>query len=345
MTMREAFLAHIRPELARSRAAATVRNYETAIKHWETFCRAGPCDDAQSDGTTCELLPVSSHTTHRQDDVTRITNEMLSQFRTYLAATLGASTVRKLASVYRAILRACGPQTETNPRGAGLSPIVYFPADPSPRKTPRVLYGDELAALYSACACATWPQDGRRPETLWRALLVLYYTYGFRTRDLLDLPWAAVTFAATCPDPRSTATNALGWFEYSPVKVARVKPGSLVLPLNAVVERHLRAIQSTGPQVFGWSRGESESYYGQWRQIVDVAGITACQIRDLRKTCNTAYHRIKTGLGEWILGHAPRGTNQTYYLGIEREVIAAVHALEYPPVINDARLNRQKWLW
>lgn len=363
LTLRQAFDRYMRDEISRTRAAATLAQYETALRHWERFVATQGESLANAVNRLLSVNPaMSTMNTHIQDSIHAITDMELARFRDWLEDDgMSTASIRKTWRFLRPLFNRLGPRVPGNPRGVGLISHVPYLNTESGSVAPqqasigertiagskRILTIEELDSLYSACTHATWP-GGKCPPAacLWRSMLVMWYAYGLRTQDCAQLSWSAVITDRHSPDPDSTATWEHGWLTYVPAKTARRKSAALVLPLSDVARRHLESIRSERELIFALPNSPND-FYGQWKALLTSAGVRKCQIKDLRKTCNTAYNRIPglRGIGSWILGHAPRGVNATFYTGVEAELLAAIPQLPYPPAMVAGATERQKWLW
>lgn len=313
-TLREAFEQHLLPDLLVERkAAATIGDYRTVLSHWERWCYS---------------TGIGNTGAHA------ITDAMLRDFRSWAEEEgYAASTINKWRAKLRSIFLRLGPRGPGNPRGAGLiDHVPYMPSAPGTRARKRIVTHEELDAVWCSCEVAQWPRHPHVPtRCVWQCLVVLLFNYGLRTWDLVELPSGCVHLSAHSPDPDSIAENQHGWLAYVPRKTARRKPDPLVLPLNGVSRAHIDRVLGDRPRLFPWGARANSSLYGQWGVILQASGVEPFRLSDLRKTCNTAYERIRHGIGRWILGHAPRGVNEAFYLNVEHLVIEAVHNLPQPP--------------
>jgi site-specific recombinase XerC len=316
LSIRAAFEQYMRAEVERTRAAATLRQYWCAIRHWE------------------EKSPV--------DDVARVTDADVETWRARMAAAgLVDATVAKTWSFLRSIFHRLGPRGPGNPQGLNLIATVPFCRTPASSPAPHRLR--DLAMLervYLACERATWPPGSPPAAARWRCLVVVAYTWGLRTGDMVDLPASAYWRDAASPDPHSCADHPAGWLVFTPAKTRRRKPVPLILPASRVAADHLLRLDA-GDRLLGIPR-QNRRIYATWRQICAASGAAALEIKDLRKLCNTQYNRLKTGLGKWVLGHAPRGVNESVYLSVESDLIDAVGRLPATTDNGDCLFDRRR---
>lgn len=353
LSLRLAFDRYMRAEVTRTRAKATLAQYQTALRHWEAFVAASCGEPQPDDGIagTVGWPDTSTVNTTITDNVLAVTDQVLERFRCWLESEqeLGAAAIAKTWRFLRPLFNRLGPRVPGNPRGLGiLTQVPYMDTSGTPAAgagTKRILSGDDLNALYKACGQAKWPSSRNVPApALWRALLVLAYTYGLRTQDLIQLPWSAITWMPDSPDPASTAKHADGWLSFCPGKTARRKATDLVLPLSSVARRHLESIRYERERIFGFPNSP-RGLYTQWHALLEGAAVKAADLKDLRKTSNTAYNRLKPGIGSWILGHAPRGVNATFYTSVEQDLLEVIPRLPYPTAMATGATERQRWLW
>lgn len=326
--LRRLFEQIVEPELTRRKCCRnTIAEYRTALDHWEAWA---------SYRLSTPVAPVTSAD--------------LADFRNYLLGKgLRPRTANKHAgNLIGAIVRKAAT--------AGyLDAAPVYEPEPEERAAAKHYFSyEQLSALYRACKVATWPA---RPEcdpvTAWRAAVVLYTNYGFRTQELIAyegqmdasrLRWRNVTWDELTPRPDGMARCEYGWLSYVPRKQRRHKPQPLHLPLNACTHKHLRRLWSADVSpdepVFAWPLC-SRSFYGQWDAIVQAAGIapradpiTGRQDRytprHFRKTATTWHNHYRHGIGPQIVGHADRSISSVHYDNPELAVLEAVLAFPQP---------------
>lgn len=180
----------------------------------------------------------------------------------------------------------------------------------SPKMQRECITVDEVTRLWRACAAASYPAGTQFPAPkLWRVAVVLFWTYGARTLDMLrELRWDNIRF-----------NDRLIQFEA--MKTTKLQG----LPITEVVERHLRSIRGHAERVFPgfntpgcflkrpqrWKRG----YYTTWRsEITAGAGIEESIIlKNFRESVVTRYNGIEPGLGAWIAAHHVPGVTAMHY--------------------------------
>lgn len=345
LTMREAFGRYLRPSLSGRRANATLRQYETAIRHWERFCTEGGETESESASTmsTRATLPGGGHAIDRGiDDCGRITDVMLDAWAMHLHnGGLSADTINKTWRYLRAILRRIGPRESRNPKAIGLidrvpamEPITELDNDSDGQAV--ILSKSQLEALYNACDVATWPATA--PALAWRVFLVLSACLGARVEDAAGFDWSHISLEPESPARSSSAVWQPGFLCWIPEKTKRKKSSRLILPLPTCCRMHLDQLRRAVPSdpnerntIYGWTVGAVDRRREQWNLIAAQAGCPNAQRKHLRPTCNVLWNRAsKSGLGRWVLGHSARDINDAAYMRAEPELIAFADQLDLP---------------
>lgn len=324
-TIREAFQERVLPWLQRQgRASATIENYWRAINYWEQ-CRPDN--------------PAINRIT--EEDLTRFPSQILSRGR---VKTNGTANDHQMC-VHR-ILQFCAqfldhplPPREKLPRQAAT-------------KFSRVVPDDVLDLSYRRCRVATLTKDPRLPAPLvWRSLLTLFVSLGLRRSEAILLPRSAwhrepeFPDLPEFPDYDFDASSPHGWLVFDTSKTRRVKGGRpLVLPVPKVLAEHLSAmdqIHSQRTRMF--PLGEcTQSWRQQWQRIQwgikTTRGLAGWEppfvpytFQDLRKTANRRYRKLAgREVARAILGHQPRGVNETYYDELTEDAVDAVARIVFP---------------
>lgn len=328
-TVREAYDRGKRLALEREGAAkATFAAYATHLKRWDKYwawredwqngtSQNGGQDKYRSVG------PILSQLTRRD----------LEAWRDWLLDELNGSNVEHNVNKHIKCVQAICQWAERQEIIAKSPAIDHLKANTVAAK----LYFtyDQCDRLYAACSHATWPDKTQRrsplpysPARYWRAMLVMYFHYGFRPQELVrwesehqSLTWANIWWDSETPAEDGHATNEHGWLWYVPQKQADAKPDPVILPLTAITAAHLRSIIPPGgadPErpVFDFPLSP-DSIHGQWYSLCELAGVrpkpkigSAEQPRFFlahwRKTCTTWANKHRPGLGPLITGHADR---------------------------------------
>jgi hypothetical protein len=341
-TLRDAWMTRERAESWElGLAESTLRKYRLAVRRFEEW--------AAKESPTQPLLE-------------QITADTLTRWRAWLLMTLPGDNrelnanghVQRLEGILR--WAAQGGRIDSAPH------IRQLPARSAAGRL--YLQYDELSRIYDACVVARWPvlkRDGGplpyHPATYWRAALVLFFNYGFRTSELVayrsthcPLGWDQVTEAEETPGQDGRARSRHGWLWYLPAKQKRKKGEPLVLPLNRITAAHLRSIYPGGPgdlpppeldPVFPWPRS-SDKLYATWARILEAAKVApkpdlttgaarTFTIAHLRKTATTWHNLHRPGIAPLITGHAARELTGTVRAdaslpaGAELSAVSAEH--------------------
>jgi hypothetical protein len=287
--------------------------------------------------------------------VTKVKRENLEEWRRHLSTAtkynrgkpLAARTVNKHLASLRQILVAAEKHEiiGTRPRVEQLrhrkAAAKHYMTD------------EQIDRLWVAADKLNWPSTNQLPaRDWWRAALILWRTYGFRTQELIAyeasaaefcLCWSAVSLDEETPNPEGTAKNKWGWMVYVPRKQSWAKPEPLYLPLTkhtrAVIDRlgnlersaypllasqAEQAAKLTGP-LLPCPRAASRFYamWSAWLSIADVRPKTDGATYDpksLRKTCATMLDRHAKSLAEAVVGWGERtgsSVAQTHYIADE----------------------------
>ena len=300
------------PELEdQGRTAATIAEYRRYLDRWDDWCKCG-----------CTSLALGD-----------IDRQSLLDYRTYVRRIhkCGNGALNKHVGAIQTVLRMA---VEHKLLGAvpTLPPLAH-------RRAARKLYlsYDELGRLYDACDLATWPRENCRGEPLargpavqWRAAIVLWFNYGFRTQELVSrlrrmdtLRWRKIFRQELSPADDGRARCEYGWLAYTPQKQRWAKDTPLVLPINRIVDAHLRSIEPPAAdpdaRVFDWKMS-SDNFYEQWSLLCRAAGIRPrpdprtgeCgqyEVKHLRKTSVTWHNFHCPGIAGYIVGHQDRETS------------------------------------
>lgn len=180
---------------------------------------------------------------------------------------------------------------------------------------------DELTELWRKCSHATYPRGGQFPAPmLWRVALVLFWTYGARTLDMLKaLRWENIRFSDRM-------------IRFEAMKTSKLQG----LPMTEIVLSHLKSIRGHSERVFpgfdtpgcklrkrGWKRG----YYTTWRHEIGAEEMQPkIWLKHFRESMVTRYNDLWPDLGAWVAAHyMPGVTAQSYDLPTARvrEIISS----------------------
>ncbi len=303
MTLREMFLARMRPEMS-GRAAKTIAEYHTLLSDWERLT-----DDP----------PIACLSRVQLFEF----REQLQQER-YRGQFRSSATINKKFRTLRAMVRQCWPADSHNPGGLGACGYFLFPQElKETKKLPYIFSQEELSRLYQACNLQSWPR--RHAALTWRTILVTHFCCGPRTFDLLSLTWDDIDFSY----------RDCGAVSFAATKTSKLQR----VPLHRAARSHLQALRavSQSQRVFpGFTATNKSTIRRHWRKLKEAAGISATAVmEDMRKTCNTAYTDRWPGVGAWILGHRLGGVNAQNYYNPTRIVLEAVENLPVPDCFHE----------
>lgn len=331
-TLRDVWERVLRPWLeSEGTAASTLSGYQMDLCRWEEVTSASDFGGGAFGGRAGVPLLQGPR-------IAEISREMLSEVRERLKSRCkSVNTANRMIRSINVILHRASPAGPRNSEGEGLSD-EWLHLRPWP-KTPgrkRIAQSQQVGDWYARAEGAQWPVGASVPAPLWwRTLIVLCCTYGFRTRDNLDLDWAQVYWSPECPDSDVSVRSPFGWLMLTPRKTKRKKPTPLVLPLTKIAHAHLRACWEASDRpragrvlrcpIGRRTKRSSADGQASHRTVQDRlhqercwqqrrAGITEpYTFQDLRKTCSTWLGRIDRELRRLVLGHASRDVNDEYY--------------------------------
>ncbi len=294
LTLRQAFLTLVQPKIETRIKPSTLVCYGDALSGWERFTANPPLANISDQETESFRFAVEDAVEQKE---------------------ISPATYNKWMRHLRAVFNRLAPRDTHNKRGLGIMPFSPL-LEPLPEilGEPRVAPRSSLSRIYDHCHVAKWPcvQD---PAEEWRTLLVAFYNLGPRRCDLMNLRWSSINF------------------RHDSVKLRAQKTGKpLVMPMHPVLSAHFRKLHESriDERVFHFTKSFGD-FYRQFYAIQSAAGIAGpyCP-QDLRHTCGSAYDEISPGLGQIVLGHAPKGVFEKYYRNHGRRMRKAVARLRQP---------------
>jgi hypothetical protein len=373
--LRDVWRRYLEPRLLEEgRKPATFRAYQTHLLAWEKYWaeQSKKRPSKSSDEPSNPMFEGSKNTGNSEiaifpagPPIQAIRRRHLSEFRLSLMAGRSKVTVNNYLKSIRSLL------LEARERGLlSRSPqIKKLKARPNARKN--YVTWEDVSAIYRSCSVASWPavtRDGRRidPVTFWRAAIVLYFNYGFRTQELIryetskrSLQWGNIVFDHASPGV-SDLVNESGWLWYTPPKQEGEKPDPLVLAVSPIVREHLRSIRPPHAKptedLFPFPFCQ-RSFLGQWRAIVRAAGVrrkaalegamgALYQIKDLRKSCTTYHNKHRAGIAQYIVGHGDRNSiSDVHYNSPEEATAEALLSCPQPEAFSEIRRTAQLMLF
>lgn len=364
----------VKPQLIEEgKKPATIREYITHINGWERYWRELAESKEPSVASTegC-FSPRFSEKLNRRPDppYNRIKRQHLLAFRTWLIPGREMKTVNNYLESIHTLTEAAA---ESWPR-AFTSPPAKIKALKCRKAKPKVyMLVEHVDAIYRACSTAVWPRDSRLPEGItaadyWRAAVVLFFNFGFRTQELIShgsefsaLTWGQIYSQAESPG-YSNGNNDHGWLVYTPRKQEAVKPEPLVLALHPIVAMHLRSLRPAAPAantpIFPFPKSNNQ-FRDQWHAITRASRVkpkgtlevNRYQVFHFRKTCITLHNYHRPGIAPFITGHADRDGQKgvaiqgKHYDCAELAAAEALLAFPQPPSFESIRRTDQLTLF
>lgn len=340
LTVSQVLTQYVLPELeAKRRRPSTVTSLQREVDLFERWWAT----------ITKDRLPVA--------DVRR---KHLEEFRRWIAANGGS--VPKQNGAVRAVLQVihAAEKHELITHSPKLEALSHRSV------APKVFPSDEeIDRIWQACEQATWPKRTSELERLpysacdaWRAALVLYRCYGFRTQELVQLElgfrsltWGNIYAAGITPNPEGKCECQFGWLGYVPQKQERVKPELLAVPLNQYTAAALglvsQGVHKPSDKVFDWPLS-AISFRKQWQRLCELAGVkpressgvSSYKIKHLRKAATTAINNHMHGMAEHIVGHGSDRSGQSivsakHYNNPEEGVLRCVLTMPVPETFKE----------
>lgn len=381
-TMRRAWEKILKPRMEAEQAKrASFAPYVTALNAWEEYWFQR-WKKRRSESADSGLLSV-----HRGDSVPqteapktptkkrifdppvhRITKDHLARFRAWL--TVGGDrkpiTINNYLRSVNAILTSTEDHEWIQGRQPKLRRLKAVKAAPK-----LAMDMEQVGSLYRACDRARWPKVDRRGNPIdtaahWRAAVVLFSCFGFRTQELLryqswkrSLTWENFQWQSVSPG-LSNATTEYGWLCYVPEKQEGFKPEPLVLAMPEIVRLHLRSLLPSGvPEcqksrpIFDWPLNR-RYLNATWKAVCRAGGVTVQQsgttrfeLKHFRKTATTWHNLQSPGIAKWIVGHSERtsSVSDLHYNNPEIATTRALNAWQYPKAFDSIRDTGQKELF
>ena len=310
----------------------TLDGYRTSLARWQAFCAAFPIPPnlphrVDNDRTRCPVIAM-------------VTTKSLCAFQDWLLSEGHSNrTVNKDVGNIRTVLSRAAKRGVLKV----VPTIQRLPENKS--ATIQALTKAEFSRIYHACQVAAWPRQRRQTDLLpgrwplpyciadgWRALLVMFFTYGMRTEDLIRLSddcnplcWSNIVRSTPNPHPAGKRSNRWGWLVFTPDKTTSHKPEPLVLPLTQMARVHLDRLDpsraaSPADEIFLWPmtsgnvKKNKMGFYLQLECIMEAAGVKRRSMREkskdrytpkhFRSTCITWLENHRAGSSAYITGHA-----------------------------------------
>lgn len=257
------------PDLSRAR----IKNFQAAINRWTAF--NGP-------------LILDQICTGNYADYRRYAKGL----------NLAVPTIEGHINCLRALLRHCGPVTDSCPHGLGLIakvPWVGKRLQWRPQPKPAVPL-EHLSAVYQVADLSRRPTRAIHPTIFWRVYLVVAYNTGLRGSDLLgSLTWANY----------DAANHRL-------VAIASKTGKRHEFAVNSVVTRHLAMLPRVDERIFPLAPSNDGMIRRQLGELCELAGVPRFTPQWIRRRAATEYERVHPGSGALLLGHILPGMGMTW---------------------------------
>ena len=293
----------LEPEYPTSMSSRSKVEHRTALKHWREATRNPEIGDVK--------------------------RETILLLRDHLIGTgMSGATINKIWRTLRAFFRYAHDELkwiDTIPSVSyGMRSKLVESADPPQRE---LLSHLDIERMWSNCLQARWPVV--EPCLAWRTFLVMQWTYGMRTLDLVDLQKNAVL----------RNSKLVRWAAHKTSKLQG-------LPLLLMAEWHLDRwlqVAPEGPRLFeGFTKpghvdrktGKTHrGYYTEWNQVISAGIEPRVLIKNLRQCMVTELNDTGNGddIGGWAAGHSPVGVTQRNYEQPTRRVRKAFEDRPVPP--------------
>lgn len=297
--------------------SATVSSIRTTLRHWERLTTDPPIG-AVTDETFVEFRDALRHDT--------------SQGLQGRSKATVARNLRQLTTIFRMF----GPRTDSNKGGKGLLKIIpHCRSFKVGERDWRYVSLEDLDAVFRAASIAVWPRTPDAP-LIWRGKFAWLSFYGTNPCDMYAAEWSQITYG---DGSKKMPRRDRRYLTFTRDKTEEDKP-ALTVPIPERLWNVLRPLRSIGSdRIFPCSATNTRDRNKQRDEILDEAGIPPERrftFADLRPTTNTRLNDIIPGVGEAVLGHAPRGVNSKFYDLWAGRMLDALDRLPVPPAFIDA---------
>jgi hypothetical protein len=311
---------YVYPQLKlRKRKRATITSLKRSVRKWEAYFPE-------------ELWNIRN-----------IRTKHIESWQQHLRKKLAAATVNIGVRNISQILRA-GERHRIIKRVPVAQMLVAKPAGK------QYFRPEQVEQLWQAASKVNWPRiNGITSGEFWKCAIVLYWTYGFRTQELISfmeserpgLKWSNVSFAAETPNPDGTAFNAAGWLTYTPLKQSWAKPTPLYLPLTESARAAFEVMQNArspgNDRVFPLTINPRR-FYAAWRSLQEFAGVRLkdgglFKLKAFRRSAATYLENHHRGLGAAVCGWADRDVSSVmakHYQVTEDMLVEQLAAYKLP---------------
>jgi len=276
------------PHLPLGMSPRSLVEHRTALRHWRSATGDPPVKRVDRD----TVLALRNHMVGRE---------------------LGEATVNKVWRTLRSFFRFAVEELREIEAIPGLSYRSRSKLLEEPTPVHReVITHAEVEQLWAGCLMASYPRFDREVITrLWRTFIVLLYTYGMRSGDLIRLPRSAILFN----------TGRIRWVADKTNKLQG-------LPLTDVVRWHLEQWLAVYPSRVSRRRSKSDheerlfpglyraghfntrsgrwspGFYTTWRTEIAADVRPEVHWQNFRQTMVSEMNDIHDGTGGYLAGHS-----------------------------------------
>jgi integrase len=257
-----------------------------------------------------------------------INNELMARFRDVLIVAsnrfyrkqkLSANTVRMYMRMVQIVLDKAGPPGPRRRDAAGLLPVAPW-AKPPRSFLRKVVTVDEsvINRCYEAATLMELPVVGRtKPAHWWRALLVVSFNLGLRSRTIFSLRWEHFKRKERVLD--------------IPASILKGRR-DLILPVPDVVFDHLCGIDGDRELIFEWP-GCLENFRKHFHKLQRLAGLRPDEffgLHTLRRTAATNLWKVDPAAAQLTLGHSSINITRDHYANAREVLGKAMDSIPQP---------------
>lgn len=351
-TVRAAFDEYVAPELGHV-AQSTRDDCERYLRYWEQYEQIVSRPPSHSAHSPQPVDPQAARTRMAHPSardggwespirasipLSKINTKLVTAYRDWIHSddglALGPSSANKAFKLLVRIMACAGDD--------GIAvPTIRTKSLPTPAAPKHYIDDEEVNRLWDAAELQNWP--GPDPVTYWRAILILFRTYGMRVQDLVSyeagkqpLTWSGITLAPRTPDPDGRADWHLGWLHYVASKTGR----QYYLPLTPAARGAIDRLRAIAVQSLDcdWSEvpadrpilpcARGRSLGDNWRLLQAAARVRNKAgkpyiLEDFRKTVGTYLAEHNSDLPYLVCGWsvAKSAVASKHYIHAERTLV------------------------
>lgn len=226
-------------------------------------------------------------------DLEDLTTENLSLFTAARQAEVCARSARNDCDNVCRLAKIAVEEGLIKPLGKVRRPKV-------PPKIPVAWTVEELVRLRNAAGAMTKP-------LYWRTLIDATYDAALRKEDMLNFDMQSLRPDGSA-DVVQRKTQSIHTVKFRPETLAAMRELGGRYPLH-------------------WPKSGQKEFYGHWKKLRTMAGLTSGGMQQLRRTSATFTAKVQPGMASRLLGHRTPGLAEKSYIDPR---IAGEHAVEPP---------------